>query len=195
MHGTGTGTGTGKGSTGTGTGTGKGTGTGTGSGSSIKDAGAGDVAVFPYAAGDSPDACAPPDGSLGCTPGTVSCGGDASCSLATQQCCDLVGTSESCIATGGACSGTVISCNEAADCTNNQICCLNAMSSAVAPISCQDGPTCPAGIGLASAQICRSNAECASGACVVYSCESGMVSIEACKGSVAGALGGSCVAQ
>ena len=185
-HGSGTGTGTGHGS---GTGSGSGSSTGSGSGSST---GTGSGSGSSTGTGDTDASCAPPDGGPTCTPGTVECG-DAGCAVPTNGCCEPGGGVHTCQSAGTACTGTLITCEEKGDCTGGKICCLNAITASTATLSCQDGPACPAGSGLASTQICRSSAECASGSCAYYSCSATTppTILESCD-VPQGLLGGTC---
>jgi len=161
------------------------------------DSGGVDAPPFDYAAGDIGAACVPPDGGPTCTPGRIQCsdGGLAdagTCGAPAYQCCEVNGSPSVCQLAGqdaSTCSGDVLRCAEAADCSGNKICCLAATSEMNAIVSCQDAPVCPTA-GAASAQICRSNAECRSGACVIYSCLG--LSIEACKGTLDGLITSDC---
>jgi len=187
------------GSAGSGSGTTKGSGSGTtkGSGSgTTKGSGSGSMtgsgSAFNAAAGDMGSECVPPAGGSTCTPGTISCGSGSGVSVPANQCCHTSTGWET--QTGGAtCSGNLLTCNEAADCTGNKICCLLVTDTAGdGTTSCQDGPTCPPGSNIASAQICRSNNECESGKCSLYTCTAAPgVFIEACE-IPGGLLGSTC---
>jgi len=174
-----------------------GSGSSSGTGTGVKDAGS--DAFNGYQSGDQPDACAIPDGGTTCTPGTMNCvDGGGGCGFPAHQCCEVPDAGNVCQPFTGAdaatCGGDVIQCEESGDCTAGNICCLNALtaSPATALISCQPAPTCSQGMGIASGQICRSNNECASGECIIYSCLANSVTIQACKGTVNGALAGTC---
>jgi hypothetical protein len=178
--------------------------TGASSGTSGSSGSSASVKQLNYAAGDAPDACAPPTGGDKCTPGTVNCGGDAgpSCEISSgKQCCQIAGSPDTCQAAGATCSGgAIITCNEAADCTDNQICCLNVTSETGAgTVGCQEGPTCSKGEGIAYTQICRSNAECTTGKCGFYKCTATTppTVLEACvtDAGIGGLLGTTCTLQ
>jgi hypothetical protein len=158
------------------------------SSSGIKDAGA----DINYAAGDYEAGCVLPDGGAPCTPGKVGCAVDAGyCSVPTDQCCTVANTPDICQTAGATCAGHQIECEEAADCTGNKICCLNATGFATATLTCQPGPTCPTSM-VAAGQICRSDKECASGSCVIYTCINSTV-IQACEHTVIGELASTCM--
>jgi len=77
------------------------------------------------------------------------------------------------------CSGDPQACDEKSDCPDGQICCLDVTDiNGDFKISCQSGTTCPAGT-LAGAQICKTNAECSTGTCSIWTCN-GQVT-EACQ--------------
>ncbi len=134
-----------------------------------------------WAMGDYDASCSPTEGGLPCTPGQVSCG-TATCNVPAQFCCDIPGTSETCTTAGGACAGTPVACDEAADCpTKGDICCIASQSTTSATVSCQRGPICPTA-PVATAQICRSNTECASGKCQFWNCLGNV--IQACTNPV-----------
>ena len=90
-----------------------------------------------------------------------------------------------------ACSGTAVTCNEAADCTGGKACCLSSTSITAGTLSCQElvNGKCPAA-PIASAQICRSSGECpptvadggatVPGSCSLWSCLGGTLTIESC---------------
>jgi hypothetical protein len=165
------------------------------SSSSSTSADAGSGSGRDASTGDTDASCEPPDGGPTCTPGFVECGsttnGTAACSVPGSQCCET--SVDACQLAGAACSGTIIECDEKGDCADGDICCVNAMTGTTATFSCQPGPACPIGTGLESAQICRSDAECASGSCSFYSCSATNPStiVEACDKPM-GLLGSSC---
>jgi hypothetical protein len=150
----------------------------------VTDGSLGDA--FNAGAGDLDGACNPPEGGLGCTPGTIACA-DASCSVPTKECC-RTGQGDSCQVAGAMCAGMPVSCDEAADCpAPGDICCLvsSGISLSSATTSCQRGPTCPKAAGgttIADVQVCRSNHECQSGQCQFWSCAGNL--IEACGNPV-----------
>ncbi len=126
--------------------------------------------------------CDPPPGGLPCTPGVISCG-TSSCDVPSQFRCDIPGTSETCQPAGLPCAGTPIACNEASDCADGEVCCLASASTSEATFSCQKlvGGKCPIA-PVATAQICRSSTECASGTCQFWNCLGSVV--EACTNPV-----------
>jgi hypothetical protein len=72
-------------------------------------------------------------------------------------------------------SVAIEACNDTWDCPTGQICCLYVLSVAppVAHTACQApdaGYTCNGSMGDVQAQICKSDNECPSGACHIYSC-------------------------
>ena len=128
-------------------------------------------------------ACEPPPGGPPCTPGFVSCVGDAgpSCPLATSACCEVMGDPNACQPKGKECAGMTVTCNEAADCAGGQVCCLSSTSITGGTTSCQTlvSGKCPYA-PIATAQICRSDTECANGTCSLWSCLGGTLIIESC---------------
>jgi len=153
-----------------------------------------DSGVFDPGAGDGVNTCTPPSGGETCTPGAVACGA-GTCDLATQYCCVSTDSdSEACISNATACAGRSVRCNEAADCPGTEICCLDVTNTAGGgSMSCQVGPTCRFGSGIASAQVCRSSGECASGSCSLYSCSATAPAtvLESCD-PPAGLIGATC---
>ena len=118
--------------------------------------------------GSDSGSCVGPMGGAPCDPGVVLCGGDAGCSVPATDCC--IGSATTCVAAGSTCSGCEIACDETSDCPNGQICCFNiGDTSGNFTMTCQTG-TCPA-VGLASAQVCKTNAECPDGMCRLWNCE------------------------
>jgi hypothetical protein len=120
-------------------------------------------------AGNVDAACMPPEGGATCTPGFVACG-DAACAVPANLCCETASTSM-CQVGDAACNGTHVECEEKTDCKNGRICCLSLATedNTTAVTSCQAGPTCPTA-AVASAQLCRSNAECPNGQCQFWIC-------------------------
>jgi hypothetical protein len=182
----GTGTGTAAGSsTGSGSsvtsGTGSSPGSSTGSGTSASS-GTGSAPGSSTGSGssDTYDAgpCVGPSGGESCDPGNVECG-SAQCAVPQNECCLGTGNSASCLAPSASCAGNEQACDEKSDCPDGQICCLKVTDiNGDFKISCQTGTTCPTG-GLASAQICKTNAECSTGSCSLYSCQGNTT--EACQ--------------
>jgi hypothetical protein len=120
--------------------------------------------------------CVGPMGGAACNPGVVTCGG-ATCAVPSHECC-AGSTGDTCVTMGGTCSsGSVQTCDEKSDCTGGNICCLLAISATVSTTTCQPGPTCPS--GLASAQVCKTDAECAGGSCSLWNCAGNAA--EACQ--------------
>jgi hypothetical protein len=146
------------------------------------DSGPVDAAVFDPAAGDMGSMCAPPSGGPMCTPGVIECG-NTTCGVPMSECCELPGNADTCIAAGGGCQGSVLSCNEAADCSNGQACCIAANDTTTLTASCQTLAfgACPTAM-IGHAQICRSANECPSGTCNFWSCMGTVV--EACTNPV-----------
>jgi hypothetical protein len=138
-----------------------------------------DAGGFDPQAGDQPGSCSPPADGLACSPGEVECANGTMCPVSgAGQCCESMTAGAACQTLGTECDGSLITCNEAADCGPGEICCISATGTTTATVSCQPGPTCPAG-GLAYAQICRSNNECPGGSCSLWNCEG--TTIEACS--------------
>jgi hypothetical protein len=132
--------------------------------------------------GDLGSECAPPDGGLPCTPGFLACGSDLSCSLPGSSCCQ-VGAVQTCQPATAPCANAVLfACNEAADCTAGQACCLAANDEEWA-VSCETlvGGKCPSA-AEGSAQICRSSNECAAGDCRSFTCDATIV--QACSNPI-----------
>ena len=122
--------------------------------------------------------CVGPDGGAACDPGNVECN-NAQCAVPNHECCNGSGTSQSCLAVTATCGGNKQACDEKSDCPDGQLCCLMVTTiSGDFSISCQTGTTCPTG-GFASAQICKTNAECSTGACSIYNCQG--QNTEACQ--------------
>lgn len=75
------------------------------------------------------------------------------------------------------CSALTLACVEAKDCATGQICCLAATSPMVASFACEMGPSC-----ASSVQLCKTNAECGTAACISQRCNFGgpMLTFQAC---------------
>ena len=105
-------------------------------------------------AGGNRDAFAPDPGELHCN--------QQSCSTSGNNCCVQSDGGQACNANAGStCSGSVeIHCDEKADCTGAQVCCGDVAKSGTKLVSCTSAASCS---GIGKYQICKSNAECASG--------------------------------
>jgi hypothetical protein len=127
----------------------------------------------------------------------VLCNG-VDCATSTNTCCRTttmsgatVYTCESVAMCTAASPSSVVNCFGTADCATGSICCLDATGVTTANLTCSPGPTCPAGGGLAAAQVCARSSDCANNMCLSYVCDG--VALEACKGTVAGAIAGGCM--
>jgi hypothetical protein len=105
-------------------------------------------------------------GAAGSRPGTIACAA-ASCKAATQVCCDQVfpaGPGEFACTPIGQCQqgGATLSCTSAADCAKSEVCCFSP-STATANLLAGGMATCQASCASGEAQLCLTNAECASG--------------------------------
>jgi len=103
-------------------------------------------------------------------PGNVTCSG-ASCGVPANYCCDMGDAGQSCVpGTTSSCAGLRRSCDEAADCTGQDVCCVNP-SQAMAlfySTTCMPPSYCDPFI---SPQICKTDAECANNQpCVAQMC-------------------------
>jgi len=138
-------------------------------GSSARRDGGADADAGPVTMQQGDAACMPPEGGAACTPGIVQCG-DAACGVPLNLCCESA-TSSVCEATDAACDAIRAECEEKADCESGKICCLSlsTVDNTKAVASCQSGPTCPSA-AVASAQLCRSDAECPGGTCRFWIC-------------------------
>jgi hypothetical protein len=121
-----------------------------------------------------------PDGGLPPTPGEVACG-NLSCDVPENQCCiPFVGGAATCVPSTQACIGGVtVDCNEAADCSHGDVCCVSILGgpTTTAQFACQAAPCGSPADG--HAQACRTNQECIGGAaCTVQVCEG--VTVELC---------------
>jgi hypothetical protein len=106
---------------------------------------------------------------------------NAECAVPANECCNTGTNTEACLPAGMACSGNKISCDEKADCTGGQVCCLDVTNELTDAFTISCLATCGTGIG--KAQICTTNAECSGGACSVYNCENNLT--EACESPAA----------
>jgi hypothetical protein len=75
------------------------------------------------------------------------------------------------MASASTCNALAWTCTGSDECQNGQICCIAVTNAAGAgSVSCQAAPSCPSA-QLASAQLCKTDAECPSGShCVVLNC-------------------------
>lgn len=120
-----------------------------------------------------------PDGPIttsdgGSTPGTIQCGTNV-CNVPAQQCCVRFqadggadggfGLTRTCTAPNGCQNGAVTSCDEKADCPNNQVCCVQFGGNSITA-SCQNN------CGNQGVQLCKTTAECTNdgGVCTQYTC-------------------------
>lgn len=114
-------------------------------------------------------------------PGHVACGAGA-CAVMLAICCEQA-DADTCQSSSASCKGGVVaSCDEAANCPMNQVCCVTGTGPAGLETSCQ--PSCQGG----SPQSCRASAECGGGpgACVAWRCAGSVVATCGGAGSSAG---------
>jgi hypothetical protein len=133
---------------------------------------AGDAAADARA--DAGDADASEVGSPGSTPGKVACG-NASCDLSLPEtCCSGLPAPNSirCEPGMSCVAGATIACDEAADCPDIQMCCVDALGQDFASTHCAFD--CVGARG----QACRTDQECATGSCTEWTC--GAMHIFAC---------------
>jgi hypothetical protein len=130
--------------------------------------------------------CQAPEGGASCDPGMVPCG-STMCDTSKTSCCLALGDAgvDTCVGPNGACTGTLVHCNETSDCENGLVCCDN-----------YGATSCAATCGPYGYQICRSDSECglqadagAAKRCIVQTCGGAapgggpatpVVTIEAC---------------
>jgi hypothetical protein len=130
--------------------------------------------------------CKAPDGGAACDPGLVPCG-SAMCDTSKTSCCRATGDAgvDTCVGPNGACTGTLVHCNETSDCADGLVCCDN-----------YGATSCAASCGPYGTQACRSDSECglhadagAAKRCIVQTCggpapgggpPSPVVTVEAC---------------
>lgn len=125
-------------------------------------------------AGDA--ATPPPDGG---DPGSVPCG-DQACAVPDNVCCDAreLGGALRCVPQSvSSCSGLRRQCNEAADCSPGQVCCIPPNAAVRLAYNAQCLPRGECG-GPYWIQLCSGDAECAGARCTVQSCVG--ASIAAC---------------
>jgi hypothetical protein len=98
-------------------------------------------------------------GGLQATPGVISCAG-TTCTIAgtpTNVCC-AGGLTPVCIPSFPGCTltlGTTYACDDAADCSNGNICCRSGL-----------GASCVKACTTGQVQLCRTNDECVAGQCL-----------------------------
>lgn len=97
-----------------------------------------------------------PDGLLA---ETVVCGTEANvCIVPAQSCCDVAGNGDTCINTGGACSGIPMACDGPEDCGATEECCFFDGSRSMCVRTDVCGTT-----GSISNEMCHVMADCDSG--------------------------------
>ena len=107
--------------------------------------------------------CGDPDG----TKGLVLCGsGKHLCDLETHQCCTPEGREAECILATESCQGSLLACDDSADCADGQACCEG---SKVGSSRCQDD--CQDTYGTKAKQPCASDDECQQGNCRSFDCD------------------------
>jgi hypothetical protein len=160
--------------------------------------GPGGCMEYSCAGGSTVYACSNPDPSdtiCTLTPGQIDCGGMTCNVLDSNQCCET--TTATCEDVSVDCSaGMAVTCEDASDCTDSKICCINVTStSGTGTMSCQTGPTCPTGAGVLTGQNCSTGDECGTGGtCGEYVCN-GTATLYFCEGSIEGAGASECVLQ
>lgn len=112
-------------------------------------------------------------GGFSSNPNKITCG-SAECTVGTQQCCTSF-TDAGCIASGMNCQGLRAECDEKADCNALEVCCASFSTGGQCMKDCKGG----------SFQTCKTNTECASGTCKVWTC-TGNVKIRACEAPFTG---------
>ncbi len=112
-------------------------------------------------------------GGGGSNPGQISCGA-ATCSAASQLCCDPLGDAgPECREAGANCNGLEFQCDETADCDAGNVCCLE-----LAPPRARCRNNCT---GPGRYEECKLDSECGDGgACKAYTCQGG-VAVKTCK--------------
>jgi hypothetical protein len=104
-------------------------------------------------------------------PDEITCGGE-DCPVEAQACCASTtapdgGTSYTCQAENAPCAGATIACDEKADCTGAEVCCMNVSGG---PLS----STCEESCGAQEVQLCKTDGECGEGGkCRQYTCPAG----------------------
>ncbi len=119
------------------------------------------------AGGTTTTTCQRPEGGASCDPGVVPCG-SMTCDTSKTSCCHATGDAgvDTCVGPNGACSGTLLHCNETSDCADGLVCCDN-----------YGATSCAASCGPYAYQLCRSDSECglqadagAAKKCIVQTC-------------------------
>jgi hypothetical protein len=114
--------------------------------------------------------CEAPDGGASCDPGMVPCG-NTMCDTSQTSCCRATGDAgtDTCVGPNGACTGTLVRCNESSDCEKGLVCCDS-----------YGATSCAASCGPYAYQICRSDSECgalsdagAAKKCILQTCGGG----------------------
>jgi hypothetical protein len=100
------------------------------------------------------------------TCGSVECPADAQACCATPAPQDG-GVSYTCQAEADTCAGAKVACDEKADCSGDDVCCISVSGG---PLSSD----CKASCSAQDVQLCKTDAECgASGSCKEYTCAGG----------------------
>jgi hypothetical protein len=111
----------------------------------------------------------------------VACG-SGSCSVPTEECCQMQSGSVCQAANGGGCNGVIARCDEAANCQPGQVCCVTKLTASGLETECQS--SCQGGDGV---QSCRTDGECGgTGPCTAWSCAGSVVATCGRQGSVIG---------
>lgn len=126
----------------------------------------------PIDAGPIPEAGLPSD------PLGIECG-NKSCASATQACCYPTTGFLYCPLTTTACNGVAAACDEAADCSNGQVCCITAIVKFGVQAECKTACT------VNDRQACRTTSECNGSACKPWRCAGS--DLATCGGAGAGA--------
>jgi hypothetical protein len=168
-----------------------------GGGTSVNaEGGTGNAEGGASSGGTSQVTCQAPDGGAACDPGMVACG-NTMCDTSQTSCCRATGDggTDQCVGPNGACTGTLVRCNETSDCAKGLVCC-----------DTYGATSCMASCGAYAIQICRSDTECgldsdagAAKKCIVQTCGGGpapgggpstpAVTIEACAAPVYTGMG------
>jgi hypothetical protein len=130
--------------------------------------------------GDAGDASAEGGGGQS-NPGKITCG-SAECTLPTQICCRSFTGDAGCIPENDNCGGggTEVSCDEKADCPNNEVCCGSSFNQ---DLKCESPNSCD---GFSDFTVCKLNSECSDGGtCKEWTCP-GNRKVRACAMPFAG---------
>ncbi len=152
------------------------------------DASTGSSNTILDAASDAPKADATTGSSS--DPGVVTCNGSP-CDTATSYCCDettVPPNGQRCVSNSvSSCGGLRRRCDEAADCTGGQVCCIppNAAMRVAYTTVCSKGPCTD---DVLNYQVCKTSAECTNGQpCVTQQCAGyemrtcGSLPVERCR--------------